>query len=119
VITHDQVGGDEDLAREVLIIGRSIAPCLSSFADNSEEQKDALAILKRVYAECVARGLRFVKGQSIGPARIEYREVASAFDGDPRAALRALCTPSATDGGSQASFPAERPLSGFWPETYR
>ncbi|MDN3309565.1 hypothetical protein QWJ90_01335 [Microbacterium oryzae] len=117
MITHDKIGPDEDLAREVLIIARGIAPCLASFPDESEQQKDALAILKRVYKDITARGSRFIKGQSIGPARVEYADIGSAFDGQPRRALRALC--AATAGGTAiGSFPTERPTARMWPETY-
>ncbi len=119
MITHDQIGADEDLAREVLIIGRDIAPCLESFPDGSEQQKNALAVLKRVYATAASRGSRMVKSQSIGPARVEYDvSVESAFDGQPRRALRALCGVASAGGSPQGSFPSERPISRLWPETY-
>jgi hypothetical protein len=119
VITHDRIGTDEDLAREVIVIGRSIAPCIDSFNDDGEPQSDAIAILKRVYADVVARGARSIKGQRIGPATVEYRDVASAFDGDPTRALRALCSAAApVPGLPVGSFPNERALSNMWPETY-
>lgn len=121
MITHDMVGADEDLARELLIVARSIAPCIDSFEDHSEQRKDALAILKRVYKEidtlAAQRGSRFVKGQTVGPSRVEYFEIESAFNGTPRAALRALCASSA-GGLPRGSFPAERPVSRLWPESY-
>ncbi|MBO3663730.1 hypothetical protein [Microbacterium stercoris] len=118
MITHDKVGADEDLAREVLIIARDIAPCLDSFPDESEQQKDALAILRRVYKDITARGSRFIKGQSIGPARVEYTDLGSAFDGQPRRALRALCGSAASAGAPVGSFPTERPIARLWPERY-
>lgn len=118
MITHDLLGTDEDLAREVLIVARDIAPCLDLFPEDSEEQKNALAVLRRVYTAIADRGHTFVKGQSIGPARIEYAAVVSAFDGQPRRALRALCGASARAGLPVGSFPTERPLSRIWPETY-
>lgn len=117
MITHDMIGTDEDLAREVVIVGRSIAPCIRTFADGSEEQKDALAILKRVYSEVAERGPRFVKAQRVGPGSIDYRDVSSAFDGDPRNALRALCA-VAPAGLPEGSFPQERAFGRMWPETY-
>jgi hypothetical protein len=118
VITHDLVGADEDLAREVLIIARDIAPCLDSLT--GEDEKNALAILRRVFKSADRRGERFVKGQSIGPARVEYDvAVRSAFDGQPTRALRGLCVARPTGGMPRGSFPAERPVSRLWPETYR
>lgn len=118
MITHDKIGDDEDLAREILVIGRSIAPCLASFADDSEEQKNAIAILRRVYKELGGRGSRLVKSQRIAQASVDYATVSSAFDGDPRNALRALCTAASAAGQPRGSFPTGRPLAGLWPETY-
>jgi hypothetical protein len=118
VITPNKVGADEDLARELLIMARSIAPCISSFPDDSEEQKDALAILKRVYLECEDRGSRNVKAERTGPGSVDW-VVRSAFDGDPRTALRALCAAASTAGQPVGSFPVERPIERLWPETYR
>ncbi|GGH34204.1 hypothetical protein [Microbacterium album] len=118
MITHDQIGSDEDLAREVLIIGRDIAPCLDSFPDGSEQQKDAIAILRRVYKTAAARGSHLIKSQAIGPARVEYADIASAFDGQPRRALRALCGASSAAGLPVGSFPNERPIARLWPERY-
>lgn len=117
MITHDKVGADEDLAREVLIMGRSIAPCFDSFPDDSEEQKNAIAILKRVYSESADRGSRNVKSERTGPGAVEWL-VRSAFDGDPGAALRALCASAASAGQPRGSFPTERPISRLWRETY-
>lgn len=119
MIKHDQIGDDEDLAREVIIVAKDIAPCISSFADDSEEQKDALAVLRRVYKDIAGRGNRLVKSQRIGSAAVDYGTVESAFAGQPRRALRALCAAGdATPGTSRASFPTERPLAKMWPERY-
>jgi len=118
VIKHDEIGTDEDLAREVLIVGRDIAPCISAFPDDSEERKDAIAILRRVYRDCAARGARSIKSQRIGPAAVEYAVVASAFDGQPRRALRALCAAPAAEGHSVGSFPTDRPIARLWPERH-
>lgn len=117
-ITWNQVGSDEDLGREVLIVARDIAPCLDSFEDGSEEQKNALAILRRVFKDITGRGSRFVKSQSVGPASVTYTDVQSAFDGQPRRALRALCASGGSGGLPRGSFPLERPVSRLWPETY-
>jgi hypothetical protein len=115
-ITHDEVGSDEQIAREVLIIARDIAPCIFTFADDSEEQKDALAILRRVYAHIHDRGPTFVKSQRVGSAGVDYGDIGSAFDGQPRRALRALCTAASSAGLPVGSFPAARPISRIWPE---
>jgi len=118
VITHDKIGADEDLAREVLIVARDIAPCISSFVDDSEEQKDALAILRRVYTDIAARGSRFIKGQRMGPAAVDYADVQSAFDGQPSRALRSLCSAPVAAGAPRGSFPLERPIAKIWRESY-
>ncbi|MDR2294690.1 MAG: hypothetical protein LBE05_05750 [Microbacterium sp.] len=114
-ITHEQLGDDEDLAREILVVARDIAPCLGSLTDEAE--KDALSILKRVYKYSAARGSRDVKAQSIGPASVSYADIESAFDGQPRRALRSLCGAAAGGGMPRGSFPAERPISRLWPES--
>lgn len=119
MITHDKLGSDEDLAREVLVVAHSIAPCLASFPDDSEEQKNAIAILRRVYRDSETRGSRMIKAQRIGSAGVDYADVASAFEGQPTSALRALCAAGAASGKPRASFPTERPLQRLWPETYR
>lgn len=115
MITHDMIGPDEDLAREILVTGLGIAPCITSFADGSEEQKNAIAILRRVYKDLDTRGSRLVKSQRIGTAAVEYA-IASAFDGQPRAALRALCGAEPTLAAPRGSFPTGRPVSRVWPE---
>lgn len=118
MITFDMVGADEDLAREVLVVARDIAPCISSLVDDSEEQKDALAILRRVYKETAARGSRLIKGQRIGSAAVDYADIKSAFDGQPRRALRSLCSTATGGGAPRGSFPLERPIARIWPERY-
>jgi hypothetical protein len=117
VITHDMLGTDEDLAREVLIVAHDIAPCIASFPDESEEQKNALAILRRVYRDSEARGSRMVKSQRIGSAGVDYADVASSFAGQPTRALRSLCAAAAA-ALPRGSFPTERPIQRLWPETY-
>lgn len=118
MITHSDIGDDEDLAREILVIASGIAPCVLTFAAESEPAKNAVAILRRVYKDTVARGPRFVKAQSIGPARVDYTDVASMFEGVPTQALRALCNAKPSGGVAVGSFPQERPVSRMWPERY-
>lgn len=118
-ITHSKVGTDEDLAREILVNARAIAPCIFTFDDESEEQKDALAILRRVYRDVAARGSRSVATQRIGTAAVGYdTAVKSAFQGDPGRNLRSLCGAASDAGMPIGSFPSARPLTRLWPESY-
>lgn len=121
MITHEMIGNDEDLAREILIVGRDIAPCIAGFAKDSEDEKNAIAILKRVFAALSSRGSMLVKGQRIGSAAVDYADVKSAFAGQPTRALRALCPAGASQpaGHSAGSFPTDRPVSRLWPELHR
>lgn len=116
MITHEQIGTDEDLAREVLVIARDIAPCLDSLT--GEDEKNALAILRRVYKDIAGRGARFVKSQSSGSSSVTYTGIESAFDGQPRRALRALCASEPASGHSVGSFPLDRPVARIWRERY-
>jgi len=116
-LTHDKIGTDENLAREVLVVARSIAPCIASFADNSEEQKDAIAILKRVFEEVKARGSRLVRAQRVGTASVDYLAVRSAFEGDATRALKALCAEAGIGGLPVGSFPPPSDaVANMWPE---
>ncbi|WP_455904716.1 hypothetical protein [Microbacterium sp.] len=118
-ITHDEIGADEDLAREVLVVARDIAPCIFSFDEDSEDRANAVSILKRVFKSAAARGSHLVKGQRIGSAAVDYSDVQSAFDGQPTRALRALCNGSRTTAGhSTASFPDGGIVDRLWPERY-
>lgn len=118
-ITHNEIGTDEDLAREVLVIARDIAPCIFSFNDGSEDRANAVSILKRVYRNAAARGSHLVKGQRIGSAAVDYTDVQSAFEGQPTRALRALCSDSRPAAGhSAASFPMGGIVGRLWPERY-
>jgi len=118
VITHNDIGTDEDLAREVLVVAHDIAPCLATLPLDSEELRNAISILKRVYRDSETRGSRMIKGQRLGSAGVDYSDVASAFQGQPTRALRAICSASRGTGKARASFPLERPISRLWPETY-
>lgn len=118
MITPTDIGGDEDRARRVIVHARSIAPCIDSFPDGSEDKKNAVAILKGVLAELPTAGRARVKGQRVGPASVEYFDVASAFSADDRAALRALCGAASRGGLPLGSFPQERPVARLWPESY-
>lgn len=118
MIHHGELGDDEDLAREIIVIARGIAPCISNFPEGSEDRADAVSILKRVYKDTTKRGSRFVKGKSIGPARIDYTDLESMFDGGPTRALRSLCDSQPVGGLSRGSFPKGRPVGQIWRERY-
>lgn len=116
-ITPADIGGDDDLARRILVRARSIAPCIDSFADDSEEQKDAIAILKGVASEAAARGARFVRRQSVGPASVDYGPASSWFHADDISALRALCALSGGGALPVGSFPKpSEQITRMWPE---
>jgi hypothetical protein len=118
-ITHGEIGADEDLAREVLVIARDIAPCIFGFDAGSEDRANAVSILKRVFKNAAARGSHFIKGQRIGSAAGDYSDIQSAFEGQPTRALRALCNASRTSAGhSAASFPVGGVVAQLWPERY-
>lgn len=115
-ITHEQLGSDENLARRVLVRARNIAPCIDSFADDSEEQKDAIAILKGVIAEIPAAGSRRVRSKSRNGTSISYTDIGGAFTPDDVSALRSLCSSNVGPGDPIGSFPTSRPFGYVWPE---
>lgn len=108
---------DENVARRLLVAARSIAPCIDSFQNGSDEWLNAIAILKGVLAEAPAPGSRRVRAQRIGSASVDYWD-ANTWSREDRAALRSLCASAAPLGLPRGSFPTERPLSRMWPETY-
>lgn len=117
-ITPTDIGGDENIARRVIVLAKSIAPCIDTFADESEEKKDAIAILSAVAGEVKLRGARNVVAQRQGTASVTY-DVGSAFTSDDRDALRALCgATSSSIGQPVGSFPTGRPVGRVWPEEY-
>lgn len=111
----DFPGVDEDVVRRLLVAARSIAPCIDSFADDSEPKKDAIAILKGVLTEAPAPGERRVRAQRIGSASVDYWDAATWLPQD-RADLRSLCAAVSVLGLPRGSFPADRPISRLWPE---
>ncbi|SDR70430.1 hypothetical protein [Microbacterium paraoxydans] len=119
-ITHADIGGDENTARRVLVLARSIAPCIDAFPDDSEQKLDAIAVLSAVVAELPAPGDRRTKSLSRNGTSITFADIESAFDSDARASLRALCDAqgaSVPSGSLPAgSFPTERAFERVWPE---
>lgn len=116
----DITPADESLGRRVLVLARTIAPCLDSL--DGEAKKDAIAVLEGVVAGIRMSGGRRVKSQSSGSSRVEYIVDASAFDADARASLDALCARGGVSivsaGVPVGSFPLGRPISREWPEVY-
>ena len=115
-ISPSDFGGDEDTVRRVLVLARDIAPCIDSFADDSEAKKDAVAILKGVLAEQPAAGSRRTRSLSRNGTSMSFADVDSAFDSDSRQALRSLCGSAASGGLPKGSFPKARPFANVWPE---
>lgn len=117
-ITPTDIGGEENTARRVLVLARSIAPCIDSFADDSEQKKDAIAVLKGVLAELPAAGSRRTKALSRNGTSMSFADIESAFDSDARTSLRSLCSAGAdtAPGLPLGSFPTERAFGRVWPE---
>lgn len=118
-ITPAMLGSDEDAARRLLVLARSIAPCIQSFPDGSEEQKDAIAILKGVLAELPAAGSGRTRSMSRNGTAISYDPMTTAFTQDVRDSLATLCA-DATTRADQAmpvgSFPTAPVVQRVWPE---
>ena len=111
----DLTGISEDLARRILVVGRSIAPGLNSLT--GENRLDAIAILKGIAGEAKGRGSRLVGSQRIGPAEVTYREVASWFSDDDRNGLRFLCDAATAAPTPLGDFPKpSRAISRMWPD---
>lgn len=114
----DITGVDATVARRLIAVARSIAPCLDTLVDGGEGElqpkADAIAIIKGVAADVTARGARSIKSQSVTTSRVEYVVGADSFTAEDKAALRALCSTAA--GGPVGSFPTERPFAKVWPE---
>lgn len=116
MITPDQLGGDEDLARRVLVRARDIAPCIASFPDDSEEQKDAIAILRAVVAEIPAPGSSRIRSKSRNGTAVSFTDPGSWFSDDDLASLRSLCGAGTLPGLPIGSFPEGRHIEQVWPE---
>lgn len=109
----DLTGVEETLALRVIATARTIAPCLNTL--EGDDRLTAIAILRGVAAEAKSRGARHVRGQAVGPARVDYGPAESWFFADDRASLRALCG-AAASGGPIGSFPTGSLVARLWPE---
>lgn len=116
MITHTDLGVDEDLGRRILVRARVIAPCIDSFADDSEEKKNAVAILKGVIAELPEPGARRARSMSRNGTAITFADIVRAFDVDAEESLRSLCGVSARGGLPVGSFPKDSAIANLWPE---
>ncbi len=117
ITPNDITGAEENVARRLLIAARSIAPCIDSFEDGSEEKKNAIAILLGVLADAPVAGTRRVRAQRIGSASVDYWNAETWLPED-RSALRSLCASGTSGGIPRGSFPEQRPVNRLWPETY-
>lgn len=117
-ISHTDLNVDEDLGRRILVRARTIAPRLDTLdlVADSERYKDAVAILRGVAADVADRGSAQVSSESIGPARVTYRDIDSAFDRDTRESLRSLFDDTEEVGLPEASFPVDRLFTRLWPD---
>lgn len=125
----DLPGVPEDLARAVISYAVLVAPCLDSLPDDetaTEDQKEyrerALAILRRIAKSAGKRGDVLVKGQAIGPARVDYGLIGTYFSGMDEDALRGVCAalngaPGAAPGLPVGRFPRHGIVSQVWPES--
>lgn len=107
-------GVTEFIARRVLAYARTIAPCIPDLI--GEDRELAIAILQGVALEVRDRGSRMIASQAVGSARVTYRELATVFSPDDKAALRALCGATSQSRMPAGSFPTDRPTSRLWPE---
>lgn len=117
-ITPEQLGGDADLARRILVRARIIAPCLATLPDESPLREDALAILRGVAAEAAAMPPRTLASTGVGPMRESYRDIASCFSADDIESLRSLCGATAAPSLPVGSFPDAGFINRMWPEKY-
>lgn len=116
MISPDQIGGDENVARRVLVRARSIAPCIDSLADGSEEQLNAIAILSAVVAEIPAPGTGRIRSKTRNGTSVTLADPGSWFSVDDTAALKSLCAAATAAGLPIGHFPTERAFANVWPE---
>lgn len=115
MITHSDIGNDEDRARRVLVRARDLAPGIELLDPESEDGKNAIAILKGVLAELPASGSRRTRSMSRNGSSISL-DVGSAFTDDDIASLRALCRRPVVPGLPMGSFPEAGIVAAMWPE---
>ena len=109
----DLPGLDANVARRLIAVARSIAPCLDTLVDEARE--DAIAILLGVAAELPAPGTGRMKTQSRNGTSVTWSDYSTAFTADYRSALRALCSTAGTAGAPVGSFPVSTITRRIWP----
>ena len=108
IVPLDLDGLTQDVARRVIAIAVSIAPCLHSLEDQA--RTTAIAVLTTVGGTLsFERPNPHLKAKTLGPKREEYVTgiIESAFTMDDRAALQGLCRDASMAGhaGPVGSFP--------------
>lgn len=94
----DLAGADEAIATRTLIYARtSVAPRLNDLT--GQDRADAIAILTGVALAAQTRAPRDLASQSVGTARVAYRDAGSWFTDEDRVALAALAGVSASSAG--------------------
>ena len=116
MITPNELGENEDLARRVLARARVIAPCIDSFPDQSEQKKTAIAILRGVLAELPEPGSSRMRSLSRNGTQVSYSDITSAFSEDDIVSLRAMCAGAMSSGMPRGSFPIDRRFERLWPD---
>lgn len=116
VIPSDITGVDAKVARRLIAVARTIAPCIGTLVGEAKE--DAVAILQGVVEELPKPGDRRVKSMSRNGTSVTLAEIRSAFTEDDRAALRGLCSRSAVAAAAApvGSFPPSGIVGQLWPE---
>lgn len=122
-IKPGDLGGDEDVARRVLVRARDLAPAIATFPSGSEPYLDAVAILKAVAKRLADIGTGTIASQGRNGTTISSRDIRSAFFPDDIADLRALTLDESTapwpsPALPRGSFPTDRPVTSMWPEKY-
>jgi hypothetical protein len=117
-IVFQDLGGDADTARRVIVRTRQVAPCALLLPDDGEPKAEALAILKAVMKRAIDAGTGVVASQGRNGTNISFREIRSAFTDDDVADLRSLCDGEVSSSRPLplGSFPKDRPLANMWPE---
>lgn len=117
---EDLSGVEANLARTLIVMARTIAPCLDSLVDGGGDddpkpRSEAIAILLQVAKRASYTG---VKMQQTGPSRVEYVVTPSTFTSDDRTMLRSLCNANSIAAALPlGSFPDPSPVvSRLFPE---
>ncbi|UFU03441.1 hypothetical protein LQF12_02185 [Ruania suaedae] len=112
IVPADLSGVDDAVARRLIVVARSIAPCLDTL--EGEARLDAIAILQGVAAELPAPGTGRMRQQSRNGTSVSWADYRSAFGPDDRTGLLALCGARA-GGGPVGSFPPSTMTRSIWP----